>query len=129
MSTKQIKRIVIPNLPYVFLFWLFGKFGEAYRISPGTDFLRKLMGMFLSIGNTMSRPLPSLNPFDLCVGLLGAAAVFAFVSYKKKHAKKWRQNVEYGSARWGGKLDIEPYVDPKPDNNIILTATETQFLS
>jgi type IV secretion system protein VirD4 len=129
MSAKQIKRLVLPHFPYVFLFWLFGKFGEAYRLSPGADFLRKLMGMFLNVGDTLSRPLPSLVPFDLLVGLFGAAAVFLFVLYKKKHKKKWRKDIEYGSARWGGRQDIEPYVDPIPDNNIILTATESLTLN
>jgi type IV secretion system protein VirD4 len=129
MNAKQIKRIVLPHPPYVFLFWLFGKFGEAYRLSPGANFLRKLMGMFLNVGDTLSRPLPSLNPFDLFVRLLGAAAAFLFVLYKKKHKKKWRKDIEYGSARWGNKKDIEPYVDPKPDSNIILTATESLMLN
>ena len=129
MNTKNIKRYVLPNLPYAFLFWLFGKFGEAYRVSPEPDALRKLMSAFANINITMSRPLPSLNPFDLCVGLIGAAAVYVFVWYRKKHSKKWRKDVEYGSARWGNKDDIAPYLDPTPDNNILLTATESLTLN
>ncbi|MDR3092243.1 MAG: hypothetical protein LBU36_08690 [Clostridiales bacterium] len=71
----------------------------------------------------------SFEPFDLLIGLLGAAAVYGFVMYKKHHRKKWRKEVEYGSARWGNKQDIAPFVDPKPDNNIILTASESLMLS
>jgi type IV secretion system protein VirD4 len=111
------------------MFWLFSKFGEAYRISPGTNCLHKLIGMFLNVGNTLSCPLPTLVLSDQLVGLFGTMVVFLFVLYKKKHRKKWRPNVEYGSARWGNREDIEPYADPVPDNNIILTATESLTLN
>jgi type IV secretion system protein VirD4 len=121
----RCKRYVIPNLPYAFLFWLFSKIGEAYRISPGRDALQKLIGTIATLSVTLSRPLPSPVPFDLCVGLTGAAIIYVVILYKKNHAKKWRKDIEYGSARWGNKKDIEPYVDPKPENNVILTATES----
>ena len=100
MNTTNIKKYVLPYLPYVFLFWLFSKCGEAYRVSPGSDVLRKLMNAIANLNIAMSRPLPSFNPFDLLVGLIGAAALFCIVSYKKKNAKKWRKDIEYGSARW-----------------------------
>ena len=101
MNTDKIRKYVLPNLPYVMLFWFFGKMGEAYRLTPGNDVLKKLMGSLTGLNFAMSRPLPSLDPFDLIVGLVGAAAVYFFVWYKKKNAKKWRKDMEYGSARWG----------------------------
>ncbi len=125
ISSKQIKKLVLPNLPYAGLFWFFAKVGEAYRIAPGKDLLRKLLGTTAGLNTAFARPLPSLNPFDLCVGLAGAAAIYGIVLYRKKHAKKWRKDIEYGSARWGNRQDIAPYVDENPDNNIILTATES----
>ena len=69
--------------------------------------------------------LPSFNLIDLFVGLVGAASVYGIVYVKRKNAKKWRKDVEYGSARWGVSKDIEPYLDPNPDKNIILTASES----
>ena len=128
MNTAKIKRYVLPNLPYAALFWFFSKCGEAYRIAPGRDFLQKLMGGIGSLNVVLSHPLPSLDMFDLAVGLVGAAAVYGIVLNKKKNAKKWRKDIEYGSARWGEKKDIEPFIDPKPDNNVILTATESLML-
>jgi type IV secretion system protein VirD4 len=71
----------------------------------------------------------SFAPFDLLIGLIGAATIYGVVYYKKKNSKKWRKNREYGSARWGNKKDIAPYVDSKPENNIILTATESLMLN
>jgi type IV secretion system protein VirD4 len=128
MTTDKIKKYILPNLPHVMMFWFFSKCGEAYRISTENDILRKLMDAIGNLNNAFSQPLPSLNTFDLCVGLAGAAAVFGMVWYKKKHAKKWRKDIEYGSARWGNKKDIEPYIDPAPEKNVILTATESLML-
>ncbi len=125
IRAADVKRAVLPKLPYAGLFWLFAKVGEAYRVTPGKDILHKLLGAMANLNTSFSRPLPSLNPFDLCVGLVGAAAIYGIVLYKKKHAKKWRKDIEYGSARWGTSADIAPYVDEKPDNNVILTATES----
>jgi len=129
MTTDKIKKFVIPNLPYVMIFWFFSKCGEAYRISTETETIHRLMDAISNLGEIISRPLPSFSPFDLCVGLIGAAAVFCVVLYKKKNAKNWRKDIEYGSARWGNKKDIEPYVDPKPENNLILTQTESLMLN
>jgi type IV secretion system protein VirD4 len=128
-TSDKIKKIVIPNLPYLMLFWFFGKCGEAYRLSPGKDALHKLMDCIGSLPAVLAKPLPSFDPFDLLVGLMGAAGAFFIVWYKRKNAKKWRKDIEYGSARWGNRKDIEPYTDPKPDNNIILTATESLTLN
>jgi len=123
--SSQIKRFVLPNLPYFMLFWFFAKCGEAYRISPGDDALERIMGTVSILSEVLSRPMLSFDPFDLLVGLIGAAGIYLMVLYKKKNAKIWRRDIEYGSARWGSKKDILPYVDPKPENNIILTATES----
>ncbi|MCL2516928.1 MAG: type IV secretory system conjugative DNA transfer family protein [Oscillospiraceae bacterium] len=129
MNTDKIKKFVLPNLPYVMLFWFFGKMGESYRLTPGSDVLKKMMGSLTGLNIAMAKPLPSFDPFDILVGLAGTAIVFLFVWYKKKNAKKWRKDIEYGSARFGNKKDIEPFVDPKPGNNIILTATESLTLN
>jgi len=129
IDAAKIKKHILPNLPYAALFWFFAKCGESYRVSQGSDTLQKLMGAIGNLNAALSRPMPSLDPFDLCVGLVGAAAVYGFVWYKKKNAKKWRKDIEYGSARWGNRKDIEPFLDSKPDNNIILTATESLTLN
>jgi type IV secretion system protein VirD4 len=129
INTTNIKKYVLPNIPYVFLFWLFDKCGEAYRIAPGYDTLRKLVATTATLNTAISRPMLSFDLFDLLIGLIGAAAIYGTVQYKKHNAKKWRKDVEYGSARWGNKSDIAPYVDPVPDNNIILTATESLMLN
>ena len=121
----NIKKYVIPNLPYLFLFWLFDKLGEAYRLSAGGDVLGKAMAALLGLSSLGSRPLPSLYPNDLLWGLCGGAGVWLVVYFKKKNAKTFRHKEEYGSARWGGPEDIKPFADPKFQNNVILTATES----
>jgi len=101
MSSKNIKKYIMPNLPYVFVFWFFNKVGEAYRIAEGTDTLRRIMGSMTTLSKAMSNPLPSFNPYDLLIGITGAVIICAVVYFKKKNAKKYRRNIEYGSARWG----------------------------
>jgi type IV secretion system protein VirD4 len=125
MNAKTIKRLILPNIPYAFLWWLFDKAGEAYRTAYGTDTLKKIVGAVANMNVVLSHPAPSCDPFDILVGLIGAAAICLTVLYKKTHAKKWRKDIEYGSARWGNRADIAPYIDEKPSNNIILTATES----
>jgi type IV secretion system protein VirD4 len=129
IDTVKLKRVILPNLPYVFLFWFFSKVGQAYRLAPGDDVAHRILAAVGGLGEVMSAPLPSLNPFDLLIGLIGSAAVYGFVLYKKHNRKKWRKDIEYGSARWGNKKDIEPYQDSIPDNNILLTATEKLTLN
>ena len=124
MNTEKLKKYVLPNLPYLLVFWFFDKLGWAYRLAPGSDFVRKLTGSVTTINSAFTNPLPSLVPFDLLVGVAGAAAIYAVVYFKGKNARKYRKGVEYGSARWGTKKDIQPFMDPKPENNIILTQTE-----
>lgn len=122
--TAFLKRRVLPNLPYALIFWFANKLGEAYRLAPGTDFLQRLTRSMSTLGTAMQRPLPSFDMFDLVVGLAGAAIIFGVVAAKKKNAKKYRKNVEYGSARWAGPEDIAPFMDSNRENNIILTQTE-----
>jgi len=119
-----LRKKVLPNLPYAVMFWFSTKAGEAYRLAEGADFLKKLVYSVNTLGTAMANPLPSFHPFDLLVGVCGAAGVYALLYFKKKNAKKWRKDVEHGSARWGNAEDIKPYMDPKPENNVILTQTE-----
>jgi type IV secretion system protein VirD4 len=100
MTAANIKKYALPYLPYLMLFWFFGKTGEAYRLAPGKDILSKMMGSMTELNVAMSNPMPSFNPMDMLVGLIGAATVFLIVLNKKKNAKNWRKDVEYGSARW-----------------------------
>lgn len=122
--TDKLKRYVLPNLPYLLIFWFFLKLGTAYRIAEGADFGQKLIGLFQSIGPAFGTIAPGLHGFDWLIGLLGAAAVRLFVYCKTKNAKKFRRDAEYGSARWGTAKDIKPFIDPVFQNNIILTGTE-----
>ena len=123
MSDK-IRKYVLPNLPYLFVFWFFSKIGTAYRIAPGTDFGTKLMGMLDTFPKAFESYWPGLGGIDLLVGLAGAAGVYLLIQSKIRQAKKFRRDAEYGTARWGTKEDIKPFVDPKFQNNVILTGTE-----
>ena len=123
MSDK-IRKYVLPNLPYLFVFWFFSKIGTAYRIAPGTDFGTKLMGMLDTFPKAFETYWPGLGGIDLLVGLAGAAGVYLLIQSKIRQAKKFRRDAEYGTARFGTKEDIKPFVDPKFQNNVILTGTE-----
>ena len=119
-----LKKRVLPNLPYAVMFWFSTKAGEAYRLADGADFLKKLINSVNTLATAMAHPLPSFHLFDLAVGVVGAVAIYTVLYFKKKNAKKWRKDVEHGSARWGLPADIQPFLDPKPENNVILTQTE-----
>jgi type IV secretion system protein VirD4 len=95
-----LKKYIIPNLPYVLVFWFACKLAESYRLASG-DTVQKIMQGFSSLGEVMANPLPSFVPFDMLIGLAGAAIIYIIVYVKKKNAKKWRKDEEYGSARWG----------------------------
>ena len=123
MSDK-IRKYVLPNLPYLFVFWFFSKLGTAYRIAPGADFGTKLMGMMDTFQVAFENYWPGLGGIDLLVGIAGAAGMYFFIQSKIKKAKKFRRDAEYGTARWGTPEDIKPFVDPKFQNNVILTGTE-----
>lgn len=128
MDTNALKKQVILHLPYLLFLLAFAKLGEAVRLAPGADTSQKLLG--LSEGFSMA--FQSMWPgaaLDWLVGLCGAVTVRMAVYMKGKNAKKYRKDVEYGSARWGNKTDIAPFMDPKPENNIILTQTEGLMMS
>ena len=120
----ELKKLLLLNLPYLLFMYLFAKCGQAYRLAAGADASAKLLHLTSGISAAFANPLPSLHPFDLCVGVAGAVAVRLIVYSKGKNAKKYRKGEEYGSARWGTAKDIAPYIDPKFENNILLTQTE-----
>ena len=96
-----LKKRVLPNTPYVFIFWFSNKAGMAYRLTEGKDFLNKLAGSLGMLGDAMNSIMPSFHLFDLLIGLCGSALIYVIVYIKSKNAKKYRKDVEYGSARWG----------------------------
>ena len=120
----ELKKLLLLNLPYLLFVYLFAKCGQAYRLAAGADASAKLLHLTSGISAAFANPLPSLHPFDLCVGVVGAVAVRLIVYSKGKNAKKYRKGEEYGSARWSTAKDIAPYIDPKFENNILLTQTE-----
>ena len=123
MSSK-VKKIIITVIPYLFIALLASKLGLAWRLAEGADASQKLMNLLDTLAVAFSSLAPSLHPFDLCVGVVFAAAIRVAVYCKGKNAKKYRKNEEYGSARWGTPADIAPYADPVFFNNVILTRTE-----
>lgn len=129
MSNVNLKKLILPNLPYLLFVYLFDKVAQAARLAPGADFSGKL----LSIGNgftaAFSSFAPSFNPIDLLVGVAGAVLIRLIVYFKGKNAKKYRKGVEYGSARWGNAEDIKPYIDPVFENNVLLTQTERLMMN
>ena len=124
MRTDKLKKYLIPNIPYLFILWACLKLGTAYRLAAGADVAHKLMGLGQTIGPAFADFAPGLAPFDWLVGIVGAAAFRLLIYTKSKNAKKYRRDEEYGSARWGTAKDIQPFVDPKFENNVILTGTE-----
>ena len=126
--TDILKKYVLPNLPYLIFLWFFAKVGEAVRLAPGVDASTKLLGLADGFTLAFQISMPGAA-VDWLVGLIGAALVRLVVYVKGKNAKKYRKDVEYGSARWGTKADIAPFMDPKPENNIILTQTEGLMMS
>ena len=124
MKNVNIKKAILPNLPYAFIALYATKLGQAARLSPGADFSAKALHIMEGFAAAFQSALPSFHPIDLCVGVAAALLIRLAVYVKGKNAKKYRKNVEYGSARWGNSDDIRPYVDPVFENNIILTQTE-----
>ena len=123
MSDK-IRKYLVPNIPYLFIGWLFLKLGTAYRMTPGADFGHKLIGIMQTVGPAFQNIAPGFNGMDWLIGIAGAVIIRLVVWNKAKKAKKFRRDMEYGSARWGTEKDIKPFVDPKFQNNVILTGTE-----
>lgn len=125
----NIKKFLLPNIPYVFIALFATKLGQAARLSPGADFSGKALHLMEGFAAAFQSALPSFHPIDLCVGVAAALLIRLAVYVKGKNAKKFRKNLEYGSARWGKPEDIAPYVDPKFENNVILTQTERLMMS
>ena len=123
--TGKLKKLLLPNLPYLLFAWLFDKLCQAVRLSPGADASEKLLRIAQGFTEAFASLWLSLHPLDLLLGVAGAALVRLAVYLKAKNAKKYRRGVEYGSARWGRPEDIAPYIDPVPDWNIPLTRTES----
>ena len=124
MRTDKIRKYLIPNIPYLFILWAFLKLETAYRLAEGNDFAHKLIGLGQTIGPAFADFAPGLAPLDWLVGIVGAVGFRLLIYFKSKNAKKFRRDAEYGSARWGTEKDIKPFVDPKFENNMILTGTE-----
>lgn len=120
----QVKRLVILNLPYFFIFYVADKGSWLYRHCLGESMVQRLGVMLVNFRLAFLSWLPSIALQDLTVGVLVASALKLVVYYRSKNAKKFRQGVEYGSARWGNRKDIEPFMDPVFENNVILTETE-----
>ena len=125
----NIKKFLLPNIPYVLIALFATKLGQAWRLAPGTDFSGKALHLMEGFAAAFQSALPSFHPIDLCVGVAAALLIRLIVYVKGKNAKKFRKNLEYGSARWGRPEDIAPYVDPKFENNVILTQTERLMMS
>ena len=123
MKTR-VKKVVIPHLPYLLIFWLATKAGEGYRLAAGGNFSTKFLHLSDGFAAAFQNPLPSFHPQDLLVGLVVAASIRLTVYVKGKNARKYRKGIEYGSARWGTEKDIRPFINPKFSENIILTETE-----
>jgi len=124
MGTDKLRKYVLPNIPYLFIGWAYLKVGTAYRLAAGAGFGQKLLGIMQTIGVAFADFAPGLNPADWLVGIVGAVGFRLLIYCKAKKAKKFRHDAEYGTARWGTEKDIKPFIDPKFENNIILTATE-----
>ena len=120
----DVKKMVILNIPYVIFFYLSEKVAWLYRHCIGDSIVKKLGVVFLNFNLAFQNPFPSFHIYDIAAGITCAVALKLFVYYKGKNAKKYRQGVEYGSARWGTAKDIEPFIDPVFEKNIILTQTE-----
>ena len=124
MKQINVKKLLLPNIPYVFIALFATKLGQAARLAPGADFSQKALHIMEGFAAAFQSALPSFHPIDLCVGVAAALLIRLAVYVKGKNARKFRKNIEYGSARWGNAEDIKPYVDPTFANNVILTQTE-----
>ena len=129
MRNINLKKIIVPNIPYVVIGIMATKIGQAIRLAPGTDFQGKALHIMEGLTYAFENLLPSFQIFDILVGATIAAAIRLAVYVKSKNAKKYRKNEEYGSARWGTHDDIAPFQDPVFKNNIILTQTESLMMS
>ena len=129
MHRSDLKKQVLLNLPYLMVGYFCNKAAWLWRVSAGTDASEKMVSAMNGMENIFQNPIPSFYPKDILIGIAGGAAFRMVVFYKAKNAKKFRQGAEYGSARWGTAKDIEPYVDPVFENNLLLTQTERLMMS
>lgn len=129
MTTKKLTKLLALYLPYILLGLVATNFGEAWRLAEGKELGDKIMSMMGTVPLAFANPLPSLHPLDLLVGLCCGAGLRLAVYLRGKNAKKYRHGMEYGSARWGTPKDIEPFMAPKFEDNIILTKTERLMMS
>ena len=120
----EIKKLLILNAPYLIFVYLFDKIGQAVRLAPGVDLSGKLLSIVDGFNTAFSSFAPSFHPVDLLIGVVGAVLIRLAIYLKGKNAKKYRKDIEYGSARWGNAQDIKPYIDPVFENNVLLTQTE-----
>ena len=129
MTTKKLTKLLALYLPYLLLGLVATNLGEAWRLAEGKELGDKIMSMMGTIPVAFANPLPSLHPLDILVGLCCGAGLRLAVYLRGKNAKKYRHGMEYGSARWGTPKDIEPFMAPKFEDNIILTKTERLMMS
>ena len=129
IDTRKIKKLLILNIPYIIVGLIATNIGEAWRMAEGADSSAKLLSLFSTLSVAFRNPLPSFYPLDLLIGIVCGAALRLAVYLRGKNAKKYRHNVEYGSARWGTAKDIEPFMAPKFEDNVILTKTERLMMS
>ena len=129
MTTKKLTKLLALYLPYILLGLVATNFGEAWRLAEGKELGDKIMSMMGTVPLAFANPLPSLHPLDILVGLCCGAGLRLAVYLRGKNAKKYRHGMEYGSARWGTPKDIEPFMAPKFEDNIILTKTERLMMS
>ena len=123
------KKLVLLNLPYIFVGYFCDKVAWLWRVSEGANASDKMMAVMNRFDKLFANPLPSFRLRDLLIGVAGGIALRLVVYYKAKNAKKFRQGVEYGSAKWGNAKDIEPYMDSVFENNVLLTQTERLMMS
>ena len=124
LSKVSLKKLVVMNIPYFIAFYVVEKCAWLYRHCIGGTVVQKLGVMLMNFSVAFQSWIPSFHIQDLAVGVIGALLLRCAVYMKGKNAKKFRQGEEYGSARWGNEKDIEPFIDPVFENNIILTQTE-----
>jgi len=124
MNGIDAKKVLMKVLPLMLFFYLANKLTQAISMAVGKDISEKVLNLNTGFEAAFINPLPSLHTTDLIAGVIGAIFITIALEMKKQNAKKYRKGTEYGSARWGNRKDIEPFIDPKPENNVILTKTE-----
>lgn len=129
IDTRKIKKLLILNIPYIIVGLIATNIGEAWRMAEGADSSAKLLSLFSVLPVAFGNPMPSFHPLDLLIGIVCGAGLRLAVYLRSKNAKKYRHNVEYGSARWGTAKDIETFMAPKFEDNVILTKTERLMMS